>query len=74
MSFLKLAQRRPHFSYVCTVESYNVSKIKNALVNSVYHIMEYIICRLVKSKILYSHSIVAEESSPVKCDTFSTDK
>lgn len=74
MSFLKLAQRRPHFSYVFTGKPYNILKIKNALDNSVYHVMEYIICRLVISKILCSHGSVAEESSPVKCDTLSTDK
>jgi hypothetical protein len=48
------------------MKPYNILKIKNALVNSVYHVMEYII--------LCSHSSVAEESSPVKCDTLSTDK
>ena len=74
MSFLKLAQRTPHISYVCTVKPYNILKIKNTLVKSVYHIMEYIICRFVICKILCSHSSVEEESSPVECDTLSTGK
>ena len=49
MSFMKTSLREDIFLqvYMYTTQRYDILKVKNALVNSVYHVLEYTICNLV---------------------------